>query len=167
VLDYHDPNWVQLARTAAKENASTFVAAIDCISEGDTVEIISGVFESKGKIATVRGPTQWSHASIKEGVEAEYMAVWTVLGKEFWYNGGVHFPAEPTHRALAASFYSYISSPLSTGEFRPNTARLMPGGLQDIPDAFPLLGIGRVTERVAPENARPLSAEKIVYKFEN
>lgn len=38
----------------------------------------------------------------------------------------------------------------------------MPGGLQNIPDAFPLLVSGKVTERASVEGIRPLRAEKMV-----
>lgn len=38
----------------------------------------------------------------------------------------------------------------------------MPGGLTRIPEAFPLLGVGKVTERKGPEGVKPLSAEKMV-----
>jgi len=99
------------------------------------------------------------------------MAAWTLLGKEFWYNGGIHFPAEPSHRALAAHLYAYLSasnpsSPLLTGGLKANRVRLMPGGLTRIPEAFPLLGVGKVTERKGPEGVKPLSAEKMVYRID-
>ncbi|KDQ11971.1 hypothetical protein BOTBODRAFT_176751 [Botryobasidium botryosum FD-172 SS1] len=176
VLDYHNPTWTQQARELASEAGAEFQWGLDCISEGDTVGIVSQVFDGAGKIATVRGPTQWAHDGIKEGVHAQYMAVWTLLGKEFWYNGGNHFPAEPTHRALAVAVYKYLtsgsesdspdSSPLATGALKPNKIRLMPGGLADVPSAFALLGAGRVTEREKLEDMRPLRAEKMVYRLE-
>ncbi len=115
----------------------------------------------------MRGPAQWDQGNIKKGVDVEYMAAWTLLGKEFWYNGGIHFPAEPKHRELAASLYAYLSSPespLANGSLVANKVRLMEGGLERIvQDAFPLLGVGRVTERAA---ANPISGEKLVYKLE-
>ena len=43
--------------------------------------------------------------------------------------------------------------------------RGMDGGLESVPEAFPLLGSGRVTERVAKES-RPISGEKLVYTVE-
>ncbi|TDL24517.1 GroES-like protein [Rickenella mellea] len=170
VLDYHDANWTSQARTLAREGNAEFKWALDGISEGSTVETVSQVFEGKGKIATVRGPSQWAQDGIKKGVDVEYMAAWTMLGKEFWYNGGIHFPAEPIHRALAVKLYEYLSasnpqSPLASGAFKPNKVRLMPGGLDRVTEAFPLLGVGRVTERKTGD-WKPLSAEKMVYRLE-
>lgn len=87
-----------------------------------------------------------------------------------FYLGGIYFPAEPDHRALATKLYSYISasnldSPLASGKLKANKIRLMPGGLEKIThDAFPLLGYGRVTERQSEltDGAKPLSGEKMV-----
>ena len=78
---------------------------------------------------------------------------------------------EPTHRALAALLYSFISnlnpsSPLISGALEPNKVRLMPGGLANIPESFPLLGVGFVTERKEVGNVKRLSAEKLVYRLE-
>lgn len=87
IVDYHDADWVALTKKILSDEKAEVLYALDCISEGETVGKVSQVFEGKGMIATVREPTQWGHEGIKEGVEAEYMAVWTMLGKEFWYNG--------------------------------------------------------------------------------
>lgn len=94
VLDYHSSSWVQEVKVIAEKEGAEIRWAFDCISEGSTVGTLSGVFEGnseksgkKGKIACIRGPTQWSREKVLHGVDAEYMAVWTSLGKEFWYNG--------------------------------------------------------------------------------
>ncbi|KAH8116208.1 chaperonin 10-like protein [Phellopilus nigrolimitatus] len=171
VLDYHTPDWAAQVARITEENNAELLYGLDCISEGPTVGALSQAFKDKGKIATVRGPTQWDGAAVKAGVVAEYMAVWTLLGREFWYNGGIHFPAEPAHRALAASLYAYISdtnpaSPIVSGALRANKVRLMPGGLADVPEAFVLLGSGRVTERKETATLRSLRAEKMVYRLE-
>lgn len=98
VLDYHSANWAAQARLIAKAAGAQFRWALDGISEGDTVEKISQVFEGEGNIVTVRGPTQWAHEGIKSGVEAQYMAAWTLLGKEFWYNGKSSKNVQPIRR---------------------------------------------------------------------
>lgn len=82
-------------------------------------------------------------------------------------------------RALTVEFYKYLSAGSSTDSARfpidPNPIRLMPGGLERVvPDAFQLIGSGKVADR---EKARvetdveakpwlkPISGEKLVYKI--
>ncbi len=99
VLDYHSPNWTKQAREISKREGAEFKWALDCIAEGISVGKSSEVFESEGggKIATLRAPTHWFTDGIKIGVKTEYFSSWTLLGKEFWYNGkrielGAGFP---------------------------------------------------------------------------
>lgn len=89
VLDYHSPGWVEEVKKIATQEEVLIRWAYDCISEGATVGTLSDVFDvkTKGKIVCIRGPAQWDKDKIQEGIDAEYMSVWTSLGKEFWYNG--------------------------------------------------------------------------------
>lgn len=87
VLDYHSPEWIQEAKNIAKKEGASICWGFDCISEGSTVGNVSQALERGGKVVAVRNPLQWKKDEVQKGVDVEYIASWTMLGKKFWYNG--------------------------------------------------------------------------------
>jgi hypothetical protein len=74
-------------------------------------------------------------------------------------------PANPDLRAFTVAFYAWLSE---GGKIVPNSARVMPGGLEKVAeDGFALLGTGTMGERKvrSEEWMRPVSAEKLVYRL--
>ncbi|RDB21942.1 hypothetical protein Hypma_011010 [Hypsizygus marmoreus] len=169
VFDYRSPTWPEDVRKAS----GGISAALDCISEDDSTAKISQTFvESGGTIAVLR-KSAWHAEGIKDNVTPIYSAVWSGLGHEVVYNGGT-IPASPSWRALTVEFFKFLSSGSPTDRSRfpiePIPTRLMPGGLERIvPDAFALLGSGKVVDRNHVGNEpwlKPISGEKLVYHVE-
>jgi hypothetical protein len=190
VFDYRSPTWPEEAREAS----GGISYAVDCISEDNSTAHISQTFvEGGGKIAVIR-KAAWNREGVRSDVTPLYGAVWVGLGHEIMYNGmflssilpgsrlichttGEILPASPSWRDLTVAFFRYLSGGSPTDPTRfpiaANPIRLMPGGLDRIvPDAFALIGSGKVSDRVLYEKEygsrpwmRPISGEKLVYRI--
>jgi len=172
VFDYRSPTWPEEAREAS----GGISYAVDCISEDNSTAHISQTFvEGGGKIAVIR-KAAWNREGVRSDVTPLYGAVWVGLGHEIMYNGEI-LPASPSWRDLTVAFFRYLSGGSPTDPTRfpiaANPIRLMPGGLDRIvPDAFALIGSGKVSDRVLYEKEygsrpwmRPISGEKLVYRI--
>lgn len=140
--------------------------AYDCISEGETVRIISKLLKPAGKMAIVRSAEGGAWTSNEPlPVVPSYGAVWEGLGETVQYQG-LNLPANPEARGFATRFYSWLSEH-GHQALQPLDVRMMPGGLDKIvEDGFQLLGSGFMVDRVVnrkEEWMRPVSAEKLVY----
>ncbi|KAI1417277.1 GroES-like protein [Hypoxylon sp. FL1857] len=170
LVDYRDENWPEKVRAATGGKGVDF--AMDCISEGATVEKVESTFgPSGGRFAVIRAPQGGKYDLSKMRVKPAYGAVWEGLGVEIGYNGLI-IPANPRARKFAAEFYEFLGSGAVRGEvmLEPNPIRIMPGGLDRIvPDGFTLLGSLRVSDRGesgrTEDYMRPISMEKLVYSL--
>ncbi|KAI0837973.1 GroES-like protein [Hypoxylon sp. FL0890] len=170
LVDYRDENWPEKVRAATDGKGVDF--AMDCISEGVTVEKVESTFgPSGGRFAVIRAPQGGKYDPSQMRVKPVYGAVWEGLGVEIGYNGLI-MPANPRARVFAAEFYQFLGSGAIRGEvvLEPNPVRIMPGGLDRIvPDGFTLLGSLRVSDRGASgrteDYMRPISMEKLVYSL--
>lgn len=159
LLDYRSDWQTELSK------GTGFDLAYDCISEGSTVQDISKLLKFDGKMAIVRSAEggAWS-ADEALSVQPSYRAVWEGLGEEVQYQG-MRIPANAGAREFAVEFYRWLS--VKNHALKPNSVRVMPGGLQSIVnDGFRLLGSGSMDNRVVDREEpwmRPISAEKLVY----
>ncbi|KAK2779388.1 zinc-binding oxidoreductase [Colletotrichum kahawae] len=159
LVDYHDADWVEQVRGAARGGVQY---AIDAISKSPSVEQVERTLAEDGRFAAFRSPALGGFDISKMSVKPLIGAVWEVVGDIVADSGplilGATLPANPEARRFTAEFYKYMSSEASAGIVRvqPNPVRLMPGGLESIASGgFALLtGAG---------DERPVSAEKIVY----
>lgn len=165
LVDYRDADWAQQVRKATGGQGVDF--AYDCISEGSTVRMVSGILREGERMAVVRSKEggAWVTDGVVEGVEPIYGAVWEGLGFEIQYQNLV-VPTSPDARAFAVAFYRWLSD---GGRIWANPVRLMPGALERIAqDGFALLGPGTMQDRKLERTEswmRPISAEKLVYKL--
>ncbi|KAK1833625.1 hypothetical protein QBC39DRAFT_400858 [Podospora conica] len=164
LVDYKDEGWVGRVRGFTEEGRGVDFA-LDCVSEGVTVRMVSETLGEGGKVAIVR--SREGGAWRTEGVPMEkvvYGAVWEGLGKEVGYTGFV-VPASAEARAFAAAFYRWLSEGRN---LEPSPVRLMPGGLERVvEDGFALLGAGTMEDRVSREEEwmKPVHGEKLVYQI--
>ncbi|KAF5375944.1 hypothetical protein D9615_008213 [Tricholomella constricta] len=164
VFDYRSPTWPEDVYKAS----GGISAALDCISEDESTMKISHTFgESGGTVAVLR-QSAWHPEGHKDKVNVIYSAVWSGLGHEILYNGGT-IPPSSSWRAFTVEFFKFLSagSPTDASRFpiEPIPQRVMPGGLEAVvPDAFQLLGSGKVIERQHQGSEpwlQPISAEKL------
>ncbi|KAH7013246.1 chaperonin 10-like protein [Ilyonectria destructans] len=170
LVDYRDSDWPDKVREATAGAGVDY--AIDCISEGATVEKVHSTFGPQGRFAVFRSPGGGGFDTSRLRVKPIYGAVWEGLGVEIGYNGQT-IPASPPARDFATKFFAFLSSGAEEGKINlePNPLRIMPGGLKRVvPDGFTLLGgdgvTSRTTTRGESEHMRPISAEKMVYVIE-
>ncbi|KAI0138164.1 GroES-like protein [Hypoxylon sp. NC0597] len=165
LVDYRDESWPDKVRAATDGKGVDF--AMDCISEGITVERVESTFgPSGGRFAVIRALQGGKYDPRKMRVKPAYGAVWEGVGVEIGYN------ENSRAREFAAEFYRFLGSGAARGEImlEPNPIRIMPGGLDKIvPDGFALLGSLRVSDRGASnrteEYMRPIRMEKLVYSL--
>lgn len=86
VFDYKSSTWPDDVRKAS----GGISYAVDCISEGSSVALISQTFINNGNIAVLR-KSSWDQAGIRDGVTPLYGAVWSGLGHEILYNSECTF----------------------------------------------------------------------------
>ncbi|KAH0429428.1 zinc-binding oxidoreductase [Colletotrichum camelliae] len=165
LVDYHDADWVEQVRGAARGGVQY---AIDAISKSPSVEQVERTLAEDGQFAVFRSPALGGFDISKMRVKPLIGAVWEGLGVEVLYQDivansgplilGATLPANPEARRITAEFYNYMGSEASSGvvKVQSNPVRLMPGGLERIAsEGFALLtGAG---------GEQPVSAEKIVY----
>ncbi|KAK3362486.1 chaperonin 10-like protein [Lasiosphaeria hispida] len=162
LVDYRDPDWPSQVREMTGGEGVDF--GYDCISEGSTVEKVTGTLREGGKVAIVR--SREGRAWTAEGLATEpiYGAVWEGLGADVQYYGNMLVRASKEARSFAAAFYCWLSD---GGKLEANPVRRMPGGLdQVVSDGFVLLGSGLVGNRDGTRTEEwmgPISAEKLVY----
>lgn len=165
LVNYSNKDWPAQIRKLS--GGKVVDLAFDCISEGDSVTRVASTLSANGKIAVVRSREggAWSSDGTTLPSEPLYGAVWEGLGERVEYQGFT-VPASLQGRRFAVEFYRYLSeSPLS-----PNPVRVMPGGLERIPeDGFALLGPGTMAQRAVnreKEWMKPVRGEKLVYEIE-
>jgi len=165
LVDYHDSNWPEQVKQLAGERGIHY--ALDCISEGSSVRIVSHLLRKDGRMAIVRSREAgaWDHNGLATSIVPIYGAVWEGLGAEVQYSGFT-VKKSPEARAFAVQFYKWLSQ---GGKLFSNPVRSMPGGLKRIvEDGFTLLGSGRMEDRNHERTEAwmtPVGAEKITYKF--
>ncbi|KAF4771241.1 hypothetical protein HAV15_012318 [Penicillium sp. str.  len=167
LVDYHDLDWPDKVWEATGNDGVQY--ALDCISEGDTVENVHSTLGSEGKLAVFRTPSGGGYNVSKLRIKPIYGAVWEGLGAEIGYNEEI-LPANADARDFAAKFFSFLGTDAKADEIKlePNPLRIMPGGLERVvPDGFTLLGKDGVSSRMMndrlEEYMQPISAQKIVY----
>ncbi|KAJ5544644.1 chaperonin 10-like protein [Penicillium sp. DV-2018c] len=194
LIDYHDQDWPNKVWEATKNDGVQY--ALDCISEGDTVENVHSTLGPQAKLAVFRTPRGGGYDVSKLRIKPIYGAVWEGLGAEIGYNGSDHLslvlghpdasslisltiyldeilPANADARDFATKFFSFLGSGAKADEImlEPNPLRIMPGGLERVvPDGFTLLGKDGVSSRMTndrlEEYMQPISAQKIVYPIQ-
>ncbi|CAK9782629.1 GroES-like protein [Cutaneotrichosporon oleaginosum] len=161
VVDYRNDAWPDDVRALAPQGVDY---ALDCISEGATVERVHSTLAEQARLAVFRSPSGGGFPADLR-VSPIYGAVWEGLGHDVGYNGGV-LPADPAARAFAVAFDAY----LSLHPLEPNPTRLLDGGLARVTaEGFALLGGPMVTQRSQPMvdgvTLKHLSGEKAVYEI--
>ncbi|KAL3295019.1 toxD protein [Colletotrichum asianum] len=145
LVDYHDVDWVEQVRRAARGGVQY---AIDAISKSPSVEQVEQTLAEDGQLAVFRSPALGGFDVSRMRVKPLIGAVWE----------GATLPSNPDARRFTAEFYKYMGSEASSGlvKVQSNPVRLMPGGLGRIASegSALLTGVG---------GERPVSAEKIVY----
>ncbi|KAK3694159.1 chaperonin 10-like protein [Podospora appendiculata] len=173
LVDYRDPAWPAQVRALSGAEGDGVDYALDCISEGTTVQAVCGTLKAGGgRVAVVRSRAARAWTVDGDGelpTEPIYGAVWEGLGVDVQYNHGIVVPASEEARKFASAFYRWLES---GGEVKvlASPVRLMPGGLgRVVQDGFTVLGAVGVGERKRAERTEawmaPVSAEKLVYEI--
>lgn len=162
LIDYREPDWPGQVREATNGKGVDFV--FDCISEGATVRLASRLLAKDGRMGIVRSKEGGAFDTTGVVGNPLYGAVWEAFGVEVEYTG-MTIPASTEARAFAVAFYKWLSESVP---LKPNTVRLMPGGLEKVvSDGFTLLGGAGMGDRKQGQSIswmKPISAEKLVYR---
>ncbi|KAF2681956.1 GroES-like protein [Lentithecium fluviatile CBS 122367] len=165
LVDYRDNDWPGQIRRAS--DGEGMHLAYDCISEDDSVAMVSSTLSGNGRIAIVRSRAGGAWEADHLPTEPVYGAVWEGLGEEVRYQGFT-IKRSLAARKFAVDFYRWLGSAAGS-KLMPVPSRLMPGGLKKVvDDGFKLLGTGKMEERQvsrSEEWMRPVSAEKLVYRL--
>lgn len=102
LVDYRDSDWPDKVREATAGGGVDY--AIDCISEGATVEKVHSTFGPQGRFAVFRSPGGGGFDTSCLRVKPIYGAVWEGLGVEIGYNGSSCSPCPCYLRWLPARF---------------------------------------------------------------
>jgi NADPH:quinone reductase-like Zn-dependent oxidoreductase len=164
LVDYREPDWPAQVRTLTGSEGVDL--AYDCISEGQTVKLVSSTLREGGRLAIVRSRQGGAWSAYGDGLPTEpvYGAVWEGLGVDVQYQGLVVRSSKET-RDFAGAFYRWLAE----GKLEANPIRVMPGGLDRVVcDGLALLGPGTMDNRKngrSEEWMKPISAEKLVYQI--
>lgn len=100
LVDYRDDDWPEQIRGFCGESGGVGYA-VDCISEGLSVEKVSRTLNGndKGRLAVFRSREggAWRSENIPPDVNPIYGAVWEGLGKEVQYQGKYFYCLRSSH----------------------------------------------------------------------
>jgi len=105
LVDYRDKDWPEQVRALTNDKGVQY--AYDCISEGDSVQLVSRTVAKDGKMAIMRSRQGGAWKTEDLPLEPIYGAVWEGLGEEIHYAGFI-VPASPSARAFAAAFFRWL-----------------------------------------------------------
>ncbi|KAI0067103.1 dehydrogenase [Artomyces pyxidatus] len=144
VYDYNDPD------IASKIKASTggkLKNAVDTISEGASVTLISEVLSEEGGEVGAILPYKPPRENLKVSITGAY----SVLGKD--YDFPVFHAITPREYELGELFVKYVNDALASGHLKPNPLLIIPNGLAGVQEGFQYMISGKVR------------AQKITYRI--
>lgn len=147
VFDYNDPEVVEKIQLATRD---TLHYSLDTISvlQSQTLTIKS-FGKGPGKLIVVQQP-QGEAQKIREDITIHHTLIYTSLGRAFSYGPKI-YPASPEDRAHMAHFLKKVPELVSSGAIKPNSIKLMNGGLENVHEGLQILKDGKN------------SGEKVVY----
>ncbi|KAF6828330.1 Zinc-type alcohol dehydrogenase-like protein C2E1P3.01-like protein 4 [Colletotrichum plurivorum] len=107
--------------------------------------------ENGGTLCTVR-PGKAHTAGVTKRTKVTDVLVWTAFLKDHRY-GSFHWPAHEADHKLGAEFFEKLPRWVEVGKIKPNTPKVIPGGLDGVPKGFQEYRDGSI------------SATKLVYKL--
>ncbi|KAF6835365.1 hypothetical protein CMUS01_05816 [Colletotrichum musicola] len=107
--------------------------------------------ENGGTLCTVR-PGKAHTAGVTKRTKITDVLVWTAFLKDHRY-GSFHWPAHEADHKLGAEFFEKLPGWVEEGKMKPNTPKVIPGGLDGVPKGFQEYRDGNI------------SATKLVYKL--
>ncbi|KAK7469018.1 Zinc-binding oxidoreductase alcohol dehydrogenase [Stygiomarasmius scandens] len=147
VFDYKEED---VARKIREHTSNKLTYAIDCVSEGNTPNLVGNSLGNEGGHVTLV-----LNAKIpREDVESEFHLVYTLFGEPFLTSPPVYdYPAYPEHREQAKIWAKLLSEQLALGRLKTTPVKVVPNGLADVAKWIEYHQQGKV------------SAEKIVYRI--
>ncbi|ODQ54598.1 GroES-like protein [Saitoella complicata NRRL Y-17804] len=139
-VDYKDPEVVKKVKDAAGENGVTY--GLDCISEEQTVKAATSCFTGSGKLITLLGTPRIANSN-PDQVTVQPTLVYTILGRAFEMRDH-EYPASPEDRRVAEQLYEELPEWIQSGKVKPNTTRIVEGGLDGILRGFEEMKSGKV-----------------------
>jgi NADPH:quinone reductase-like Zn-dependent oxidoreductase len=132
IFDYRDPEVSKKIKDWAK---GELLYGLDCISDETTVP--SATNSMTGGTICLLSTAAMKHPDNNKAVSFKSMALYTILGKEF-FTFGNHFPANQEDFKWASTFFELCTTLVTKGDLRVPPLRKFQG-LERYEDAFELL----------------------------
>ncbi|WYZ35466.1 hypothetical protein EsH8_X_000113 [Colletotrichum jinshuiense] len=146
VFDYNDVNVVESIRKAVPGLKYVFDTIGNKSSSGQASQAID---ERGGCLCTVR-PGKANTDDVSKQTTVTDVLVWTAFLKEHQY-GDFKWPVNEDDHKLGTEFYEKLPDWIEAGKFKPNSPKLIPGGLDGVKRGFQAYRDGAI------------SGEKLVY----
>ncbi|KFY27670.1 hypothetical protein V491_00787 [Pseudogymnoascus sp. VKM F-3775] len=148
VFNYRDLDVVDKIKSQVPNIGHVF----DCIGEGtSSTQASQAVCADGGLLCTVR-PGKANTENVEKRVQVTDVLVWTAFLKDHQYRE-FKWPASQADHDLSCELFQNIPGWLERGKLKPNTVRVIPGGLDAVKEGFQMHRDGQV------------SAFKIVYEL--
>ncbi|KAE9371146.1 zinc-binding dehydrogenase family oxidoreductase [Stipitochalara longipes BDJ] len=140
VFDYHDADVAQKIKSAVPNIQHVF----DCIgNESSSATASQAVSEKGGALCTVR-PGKVFTEKVESRVKVTDVLVWTVFLKDHQYKE-LKWPASNADHTLGSELFEKIPGWLQDGTLRPNTSKVLPGGLEAVNKGFQMHRDGKIS----------------------
>ncbi|GKT67250.1 zinc-binding oxidoreductase [Colletotrichum tofieldiae] len=147
-FDYRDSSVIESIKKAAPGLKYVFDTIGNTSSSGQASQAID---ERGGRLCTVR-PGKANTDDVTKQTTVTDVLVWTAFLKEHRY-GDFKWPASEDDHKLGTEFYEKLPGWIEAGKFKPNTPKVIPGGLDGVEKGFQAYRDGAI------------SGEKLVYKL--
>ncbi|KAA8643973.1 hypothetical protein EYZ11_008225 [Aspergillus tanneri] len=150
VFDYRSDTCATDIREYTK---NTLRYVLDCITEPATLELcLKCIGRAGGKYCGLEAFSD--DLRTRKAVSMEWVLALSIFGKPIALDKGYGRDAAPEHRELGRKMFEEVEQLLQNGQLRAHPVRMMPGGLEAIPDGLALL------------KKKQVSGHKLVYLVE-
>ncbi|RLL96037.1 hypothetical protein CFD26_105477 [Aspergillus turcosus] len=147
VFDYRSETCATDIREYTK---NTLRYVLDCITEPATVELcLKSIGRAGGKYCALEAFSD--ELRTRKAVSMEWILALSIFGKRIALDKGYGREAAPEHRVLGRKMFEEVEQLLQNGQLRAHPVRVMPGGLEAVPEGLALL------------KGKKVSGQKLVY----
>ncbi|KAI0796243.1 GroES-like protein [Irpex lacteus] len=152
IFDYKDPEVVSKIKSTTGDSLHL---ALDTVSTKDSQTLSVKTFApGPGKLHLILFPDPEAQ-KLRDDVKFTASLLYSAFGADYTYPNGMTVTSPPEDRA---QIRDWLAGPgaqiLKEGKIKPNPVKVLPGGLEGIPEGFEYMKAGKN------------SAEKLVYKLE-
>ncbi|KAI2621842.1 putative zinc-binding dehydrogenase family oxidoreductase [Hypoxylon sp. NC1633] len=141
VFDYKQPDTPENIR---KEAGGRLRYALDCITDPDSISCCyASISRTGGYYASLELCAE--KLQTRRAVKADFPMAYEIFGRKIQLSGGYYREASQAKHNAALGWYSTVQRLLNQGKLRSHPIKVLPGGLDAIPEGLRMLRTGDIS----------------------